>query len=146
MFERVLFPTDFSACAEDALALVKHLRTAGTEEVIVLHVQHVRKLRPHLSHKMEEFNRIDTERLEKIQKDLEFFGFQAKVLLREGVPFQEIDRVAREEDVSLIVMGSQGGTALTDVLLGSVSDVVIYWHPRPVLVVRAEGDQGEQER
>lgn len=138
VFLRVLLPTDFSTYAEEALAVVKQLGAAGTEEAVVLHVQDVRKLRPHLEHRMEEFNRIDTERLDRIRKDLEFFGLKAKVILREGVPFQEIDRVAREEDVSLIVMGSHGRTALADMLLGSVSDAVICRHPRPILVVRPQ--------
>ena len=140
-FRRVLLPTDFSDCAAEALALAKQLRAAGTEEVVVLHVQDVRKLRPHLAHKIEEFNRIDSERLKRIRKDLEFFGLKAKVLLREGVPFQEIDRAAREEDVSLIVMCSHGRTALADVLLGSVADAILCRHPRPVLVVRPQKTQ-----
>lgn len=137
LFQRVLLPTDFSDCAEGALALAKQLHGAGTAEVVVLHVQDVRKLRPHLAHKMEEFNRIDSERLEKIRSHLEYFGFKVKIVLREGIPFQEIDRVARDEDVSLIVMGSHGRSALADVLLGSVADAVICRHPRPVLVSRA---------
>ena len=46
--------------------------------------------------------------------------------------------MAREEDVSLIVMGSKGRSALADTLLGSVSDAIVCRHVRPVLVVRAE--------
>jgi nucleotide-binding universal stress UspA family protein len=137
VFRRVLVPTDFSPAASEALAAAKRLHAAGAEEAVVLHVQDVRKLRPHLEHKLEEFNRIDGQRLERIRQELEFFGLKTKVLLREGVPAQEIDRAAREEDVSLIVIGSKGRTALADALLGSVSDAVICRHPRPVLVVRA---------
>jgi nucleotide-binding universal stress UspA family protein len=135
-FHRVLLPTDFSPCADEALALVKRLQDAGTQEVIVLHVQDVRYLRPHLADRMDEFNRKDRERLERIRAGLEFFGLKSTVLLREGVPFQEIEKVAKEEDVSLIVIGSKGRSALADVMLGSVSDAVIRRHPRPVLVVR----------
>jgi nucleotide-binding universal stress UspA family protein len=135
-FHRVLLPTDFSPCANEALSVVKRLRDAGTEEVIVLHVQDIRHFRPYLSDRMEEFNLKDSEQLERIRADLAFFGLKSKTLLCEGVPFQEIERVAKEEDVSLIVIGSKGRSALADVVLGSVSDEVIRRHPRPVLVVR----------
>lgn len=135
-FHRVLLPTDFSPCANEALTVVKHLHHAGTEEVIVLHVQDIRHLRPHLADRINEFNVKDSERLERIRADLEFFGLKSKILLCEGVPFQEIERVAKQEDVSLIVIGSKGRSALADVVLGSVSEAVIRRHPRPVLVVR----------
>jgi nucleotide-binding universal stress UspA family protein len=136
LFHRILFPTDFSPCADEALTLMKHLHDAGTQEVIVLHVQDVRHLRPHLADRMDEFNRKDGARLERIRAGLDFFGLKSKVLLCEGVPFQEIEKVAKEQDVSLIVIGSKGRSALADVMLGSVSDAVIRRHPRPVLVVR----------
>ncbi|MDO9528668.1 MAG: universal stress protein [Syntrophales bacterium] len=38
MFEKILLPTDFSDVAEKALSCVKHLKDAGTKEVVVLHV------------------------------------------------------------------------------------------------------------
>lgn len=95
VFYRLLAPTDFSPSAEKSLSMVKRLAPTGVEEIVVLHVQDVRLLRPHLDHKIEEFNRIDTERLEQIQRELAFSGLKTRVLLREGVPFQEIDRVAR---------------------------------------------------
>ena len=137
MFQRILLPTDFSACAHEALGLVKGLRAAGAEEAIVLHVQDSRRLTPHHEHPQGD-DQADKERLEGMRQQLEFCGFRAKGLLRKGVPFEEIDRVAREEDVSLIAMGSKGRSALADALLGSVADAVVCRHVRPVLVVRAE--------
>ena len=137
MFQRILLPTDFSACALEALGLVKGLRAAGAQEAIVLHVQDSRTLTPHHEHPQGD-DQADMERMEGIRQQLEFWGFRTKGLLRTGVPSEEIDRVAREEDVSLIVMGSKGRSALADALLGSVSDAIVCRHVRPVLVVRAE--------
>ncbi len=136
-FHRILFPTDFSPCANEALTVVKRLHDAGTEEVIVLHVRDIRPFR-HLADNVDEvfLDVKDSERLERIRADLEFFGLKSKALLCEGVPFEEIERVARQEDVSLIVIGSKGRSALADVMLGSVSDAVIRQHSRPILVVR----------
>jgi nucleotide-binding universal stress UspA family protein len=74
--------------------------------------------------------------MEQIQSELEFFGFSVTSIIAEGNPAEVIDRVAREQDVSLIVIGSHGRSAAEDVLLGSVSDAVICRHTKPVLVVR----------
>ena len=55
-----------------------------------------------------------------------------------GDPFQEICRVAADEEVDLIVMGSHGRTGLRHVLLGSVAERVVRHAQCPVLVVRSE--------
>ena len=38
MFEKILFPTDFSDVSRKSLEYIKKLKEAGTKEVIVLHV------------------------------------------------------------------------------------------------------------
>ena len=52
-----------------------------------------------------------------------------------GHPFLEICRVAVRENVDLIVMGAQGRTELSHVLLGSVAERVLHLAPCPVMVV-----------
>lgn len=130
IFRRVLFPTDFSDCAAEALSYVKGMKAASLHEVVVLHVREKRKR-----------NDPDDEEtarnhMERIRSELEFFGFSVTSIIAEGNPAEAIDRVAREQDVSLIVIGSHGRSATEDVLLGSVSDAVICRHTKPVLVVR----------
>lgn len=130
IFRRVLFPTDFSDCAAEALSYVKGMKAASLHEVVVLHVREKRKR-----------NDPDDEattrnHMERIRSELEFFGFSVTSIIAEGNPAEAIDRVAREQDVSLIVIGSHGRSATEDVLLGSVSDAVICRHAKPVLVVR----------
>jgi len=130
IFRRVLFPTDFSDCAAEALSYVKGMKAASLHEVVALHVREKRKR-----------NDPDDEEtarnhMERIRSELEFFGFSVTSIIAEGNPAEAIDRVAREQDVSLIVIGSHGRSATEDVLLGSVSDAVICRHTKPVLVVR----------
>ena len=38
MFEKILYPTDFSDVAEKALTYIKRLKDSGAREVVVLHV------------------------------------------------------------------------------------------------------------
>ena len=135
LLEKVLLPTDFSECAKQALALARGLCPAETEELVLMHVQDVRKLRPHLAARIDEFNRSDTERLTALQQDLEADGFQVQTRLSEGVPFQEILRTADEEDVGVIVLSTHGRSAIGEVLLGGVSQEVIRRARQAVLVV-----------
>ena len=135
MLRKVLLPTDFSECAKQALALALRLAPAGTEELVLMHVQDVRKLRPHLAARIDEFNCTDTERLTALQQELEADGFQVQTRLSEGVPFQEILRTADEEDVGVIVLSTHGRSALGEALLGSVSQEVIRRARQSILVV-----------
>ena len=140
IFERILLPTDFSDSAKEAFGVVKRLRSAGAQEAILLHVQDTRTFSPHHQHPPGD-DQADLQRLAEMGRELEFLGYRVKVLLRKGVPLEEIDRVARDEDVSLIALGSKGRNALEDALLGSVSEDVVSRHARPVLVVRANVDE-----
>lgn len=136
MFRKVLVPTDFSPAAERTMEFVRGLRGSGTEEVVLVHVQDVRKLRPHLDARMSEFNQIDAGRLDVLRAALESEGFRASTRLEEGIPVQEILSAADQEDVGLIVIGLQGRTALAEALMGSVSAEVIRQARQAVLVVR----------
>jgi nucleotide-binding universal stress UspA family protein len=60
---------------------------------------------------------------------------QVKVAV--GKPAEEIVRVAREEKVDLIVMGTHGRTGVQHLLLGSVADEVARHAPCPVFTVRS---------
>lgn len=59
-----------------------------------------------------------------------------------GDPASTICRVAEDEDVDVVVVGSHGHTGLTRLFLGSVSEHVVRRAPCPVLVVR-EAPTGE---
>lgn len=57
-------------------------------------------------------------------------------LLRRGDAAEEIVRVAREEEIDLIVVASQGSGGAERAILGSTSDAVVRGAPCPVLVAR----------
>jgi nucleotide-binding universal stress UspA family protein len=62
-------------------------------------------------------------------------GYRVKSRIETGIPFREILRVADEENVSVIVVGSHGKSNLADMFLGSVSEKIIRSSKKPVLVV-----------
>ncbi len=128
LLRRILLPTDFSATSGEALRIVKGLRACGARSAVLLHVLGEGKNASHLADV--------SDHLERIRKELEFFGYSITVVVNEGDSFKEIDRVTEEQDVSLIVIGSTGRSSAADVMLGSVSDAVVCHHARPVLVIR----------
>ncbi len=138
---KILFPTDFSENALRAFRLVRNCRPGVEKEIILLHVQDSRALLPHLKHRLEEFNRIDHERLSELKRQLDFLGYNVQLVLKTGVPSEEINRLAVEGDVTMIAMASHGKSDLRSILMGSVADAVTQQHVRPVLVIPREQKQ-----
>jgi nucleotide-binding universal stress UspA family protein len=138
MFTHILHPTDFSECAEAAFQVVKRLKSAGTKRVTILHVQDERNMRQRPAEQIAEFDRHDTERLEKLCKSLMMFGLQAHPLLRHGIPFRETLRVADEIGAGLIVLGSHGKSAVQEMLAGSTLENVVRLSRQAVLVIRPQ--------
>ena len=60
-----------------------------------------------------------------------------------GHPVESILRVAEEEKVDLIVMGSRGRGSVTELLLGSVSSGVLHHAACPVLIARRAQTQSD---
>lgn len=134
----ILHPTDFSDTAERAFGYIEEMASSGIERVTLLHVQDRVRLGGHLEHRIEEFNRIDRERLERLRDSLLKRGAKSvEIELPFGSPLQEILRLARRGDISEIVMGSQGRGFISEVFLGSVSHQVARHAPVPVLFVPA---------
>ena len=144
MFRKVLFPTDFSEVSEKALRYIKELTKSGLKEVVVLHVVDIRILEAshgYLSGKdIEDYQsgKIEDacEALNRIEKELQGEGLVSKTRVEVGFPLQEILRVEKEEDVSMIVLGSHGLSNLQEIFLGSVSEKVIRRCKNPVLVIK----------
>ena len=152
MFRKILYPTDFSDCAVKALEYVKKLREAGTEEVVVVHVMDVREIATMATgaawvgettvayeSEVQEMMRANAEKkLEAVKAEIENAGLKVSVKTPDGIPFKEILKIAADEDVSLIVLGSHGKSNVREMLLGSVSEKVIRGSKRPVLVVKRD--------
>ncbi len=109
---------------------MKQLRTAGVNDVVVLHVREKRERNePDCAETIQ-------ERMQQINAELEYFGFAVRSLVADGNPAATIDRVAEEQDISLIVVGMQGEDAAGDVRSGGVPGAVIRRVSKPILMIR----------
>jgi nucleotide-binding universal stress UspA family protein len=81
--------------------------------------------------------RSHEERLKEIEEELKACGFEVKTLLTVGEPKEEIVKVAKEENVSVIVIGYHGKSLIERILeIGSTAKAVIKKAECPVLVVK----------
>jgi len=150
LFERVLFPTDFSGLSEKTLEFVTGLRRCGTTDVILVHVIDERDITtiasggsaylgsvPEYETEAQKRLREDMrENLRAAQRKAELAGLRVTIRMPLGSPGQQIVNIANAERVSLIVIGSHGKSNIREMLLGSVSEYVIKNALQPVLVVK----------
>jgi nucleotide-binding universal stress UspA family protein len=81
--------------------------------------------------------------LSEVEDACEQHGLSCQVLVREGHPADEI--LDTGDDHDLIVMGTHGRSGLEHLLLGSVTEKVIRHAECPVLVVRSEEDERDED-
>lgn len=135
----ILFPSDFSKNAETAFNYVVELAAKGANKVTLLHIQDEYRISPYLDDRMEEFNKIDTERLEGMKKILmEKSEADVEIVLKYGTPAIEILNLIKKQKIELVVMGSQGRGFVKEFFLGSVSHNIVRESPCSVLLVPAK--------
>jgi nucleotide-binding universal stress UspA family protein len=138
LFTHILFPTDFSDTAERAFLFLEHVVRETGARVTLLHVQDRTRIHPHLQHRLEEFNAIDAERLDRMRVRLEDRGAAAVYSdIEYGSPTTVILERARTPGLSLMLMGSQGRGFISEVFMGSVANAVSRLALLPILFVPA---------
>lgn len=143
VFYRIVVPTDFSTCAEQAWALAKRLAAAFEAELVLAHVVVETPLFSETPFTMGRARdvfaaarKFAEETLEQWVVEARGQGLAARAALRTGVPHEEIVGLITDERADLVVIGTHGRGGLNRALLGSVTDRVIRLAPCPVLAVR----------
>ena len=143
MFEKILYATDFSEEARKALDYVKRLKEAGGREVILLHVIDRRGLddlakfsKKDVPEVLSDLEKKVTGEMLPLEQELKELGYDVRKRIEKGGPCNEILRVADEEEVSVIVVGSHGKSNIDQMLLGTVSYKLVKRVKKPILVVK----------
>jgi len=142
--KRILLPTDFSeysaAARQYACAFADQFRA----ELHVIHV--IQDLAPLVPEPgvivpppadyLRELELNAQTMLERVIEPAWAAGKTIVRAVRQGPPFLEIVRYAKETNIDLIVIGTHGRTGLAHVFMGSVAEKVVRKAPCPVLSVR----------
>jgi nucleotide-binding universal stress UspA family protein len=147
--QRILLPTDFSDYSNVATNYACTLASKFDAELHLLCVfeQYTGSTYvpgvplPESTSETEQLKQHVAESLAKLLDADWETGYRVVRATREGHPFVEIIRYAKDESIDLIVMGTHGRSGISHLLMGSVAEKVVRKSPCPVLTVRPEGHQ-----
>lgn len=134
--DHVLFATDFSKNSEVAFNYLVEMIPLILKKITLVHVQDEYRISPYLDDKIEEFNKIDTARMEGMKKILLEKGCpEVEIVLKYGYPSKQILEAISAHSVQKVIMGSQGRGFVNEFFLGSVSHNVARESPVSVLLI-----------
>lgn len=150
MFKKIVWATDGSKNADQALAVAKSLASEAAAALTIVHV--VQKIATSGDAALAWYadEELVKAKVDKIASELTNEGLNASVKVVKHVgpqPAREIAEVARETGADLIVVGTHGHGAIPGILLGSVTQRLLHYASCPVLVVppAAQGAREEDE-
>lgn len=146
MFEKVLIPTDFSKHANKVIECAGEI--PGVKEIVLLNVIS-RSVITRVWDPVAEIKEVEKKLIED-KKIIAVPGIDVKVRavsVLEGEVASAIQKIAEEENVSLVAMGARGKSRIESVLLGSVSRGVLRFGNTHLLVMRYKAlENGDLEK
>jgi nucleotide-binding universal stress UspA family protein len=144
--KKILVPTDFSENAKQALHVAAGIAAKTGARLEILHANTAIAYVPPLPeyYLADQYNALDyhetaVEELYELKRELArtpaFQHLDLETRVEEGFLFDAIRRVAREDEVDLIVIGTKGSSGLSEFFVGSNTEKVIRTAPCPVLAV-----------
>jgi nucleotide-binding universal stress UspA family protein len=141
----ILLPTDFSECANYALAYAASLARTFGSSIVCVHV--IEPMVPTVGYSgmteplpiadiADQLENSAERELPKLGGREEFAGLEVEEVIAHGEAAAEIVRVAKDKNVDLIVISSHGRTGLGRILFGSTAEAVVRHASCPVLVVK----------
>jgi nucleotide-binding universal stress UspA family protein len=138
---RILCPVDFSEFSRQAVKYAATLARWYDARLTLFHAYRVVPLAP-LAPELTTAFTMAPDYVDGLRRELECFARSAAVdrervdlALTEGDPSHEIVKRAREDGISLVVLGTHGRSGVERLLLGSVTERVLHRAACPVLAV-----------
>jgi nucleotide-binding universal stress UspA family protein len=146
--KKILVPVDFSECSEHALKAASDLAKKYDAEIIALHMLGMTNavLTNMQTQQMLEgiyYVKLAQKRFKEFLDKDYLQGVSITDSVYNYTDFSEINTLAQENNVDLIIMGSHGSSGLTEVFVGSNTEKVVRHSEIPVLVIKNKYDNFE---
>ena len=143
--KKILYPTDFSEASYEALKVANELAAYHSAELYIVHA--ISPLfaagSPTGISPIAEMEKAAQTSLQEVIKERIPKELHIRQVITIGGAADEIIRIAEQERVDLIVIGTHGQTGWRHAVFGSVAEKVVRLASCPVLSIRAPHKQAE---
>ena len=139
--KKIIVPVDFSIHSEYALEAAAMLAKRNNAKILALHMLEISEATLINSDNEQQakalfFLKLAEQKFE-IFLDKDYLkGIEITPIVKHFKVFSEINEVAKEHDVDLIVMGSHGTSGFKEIFVGSNTEKVVRNSDIPVLVIK----------
>lgn len=140
--KKILIPVDGSKCSINAIEKAKEIGSLSNSDILIVTVVNSQRDNPYIIDQdyTSELSKMNIELgkaiLVESKKLLDDYPGKVEARLRNGDVADTIVDIAEDEDYDLIVMGRRGNNISARSLLGSVSNKVLNFANKSVLVVK----------
>ncbi|HLZ50933.1 MAG TPA: universal stress protein [Candidatus Acidoferrum sp.] len=141
-FRNILFATDFSAAAANAIPYVKRIAKYYEANLLALHVHPpmVNPLTPPEAWAAEAATAEARDQEHREELFHTFNGIPTQVWIEEGNIVSNLEKAIEKNNIDLVVIGTRGRTGLGKLLLGSVAEEILRTLKCPVMTVGPYAD------
>ena len=143
MISRILVPIDFSDYSKNALKYAVDFAKFFKAKIFLIYV-----IEPIIypadfsigqvtipTPDVDMHSRAQSE-LESLAKSFQESSVEVETIIKSGKPFVEINEIAAEKNIDLIIIATHGHTGVEHLLFGSTAEKVVRKAPCPVLTLR----------
>ncbi len=134
MFSTIVLGTSLSETSTRTLCCLRGMREVGVQTIVLIHAMNIRDV----GTLYRQLKNLAQPMLEHQQQLLQEMGFEVEAEIRLGLPFYEIQQVAKEREASLIAVHLTTESLLGAAFIGDVAYEVIQRADRPVLAMKAD--------
>lgn len=146
--KNILFPTDFSPNAENALNFAVEIARKVKGNLVLFHAYSVQLIDPNMPAEIylsayQEEEKSAKENLEELSKRIIDSNkddngnniFTTEAIVSQGLVLDEVLSIIHDYKIDIVIMGTHGASGITELILGSNTASVIEKSPVPVLAI-----------
>ncbi|GAB4513070.1 MAG: universal stress protein [Allomuricauda sp.] len=149
--KKILVPVDFSDFSKYALEVASKLAKQHGSGIVLLHMIGMSDSVLANSELAEEaeakyFLKLAKDKIKELTEQEFLKGIAVNAIIQNYKDFEEVNKVAQEQDCDLIVMGSHGASGIRELFVGSNTEKVVRSSDLPVMVIKSKPEVFQLQR